>query len=142
MGMLKYKFVIMIVIGIFGFTMAACTAQPTVTYAEGTEKDQVAATAEPFAVHILDGIQKKDYAVFTSDFDPTMKSAMTQATFDKIVAMYAADGTLKNRTLINVEKIDKYYRVNYQLSFDSKEIIMMVVIPQTGTAAVSGLFFK
>lgn len=124
------------------FSLTACSAQATPVYAEGEEKDAAAASAEPFAQHILDGIQNNDYETFAVDFNPSMRSAMTQGQFDKIVTMFADYGAFKSRELINVQIIDSFYRVNYQLTFEKKTLIMGVVIPQGETPDVSGLWFN
>jgi hypothetical protein len=124
------------------FSMTACAAQATPVYAEGAEKDAAAAAAEPFAQHILDGIINNDYATFAADFNPSMSSAMDQTQFDKIVKMFADYGAFKSRELVNVQIVDAFYRVNYQLTFEKKTLVMGVVIPKGDNPDVSGLWFN
>jgi hypothetical protein len=140
---MKIKRVISIILlGLFAVALAACAAQPTPVYAEGAEKDQAAAAAEPFTRHILDGITTNSYELFAGDFDSSMKTAMTQAQFDKIVAMFSGYGAFQGRELVNVQVVDTYYRVNYKLTFENKVVIMGVVIPSGESPLVSGLWFN
>lgn len=124
------------------FSLSACGAQATPVYAEGAEKEAAAAVVEPMAQHIMDGILNNDYETFAADFSSSMKSAMTQEQFDKIVAMFAEYGAFQNRELITVQIVDTYYRANFQLTFEKKILNMGVVFPMTGTAEVSGLWFN
>jgi hypothetical protein len=130
------------IISLVAILSAACAAQAAPIYASGTAKDQAVATATPLAQDILDGIQKKDFSLYSKDFDAAMLKASTQASFDKMVAQFAAYGDFKSSDLINVEIVSTYYRVNYKLTFASNVLTMGVVIPNDGTAAVSGLWFN
>ena len=138
---MKRMIVLFVLCGMI-FSLTACGAQATPVYAEGDEKDAAAASAEPFAQNILDGILTNDYETFAVDFNPSMRSAMSQAQFDKIVTMFADYGEFKSRELINVQIVDSFYRVNYQLTFEKKTLIMGVVIPQGEFPDVSGLWFN
>jgi len=120
---------------------AACSGQAPV-YAQGTQKDQAVAAAAPFAKDILDGIQKDDYSLYSQDFDAAMAKASTQASFEKMVSSFAPYGALQSSDLINVQIVSTYYRVNYKLTFEKKVLTMGVIIPQSGTPAVSGLWFN
>ena len=129
-------------IALLALLSAACGAQATPVYATGSAKDQAVATAAPLAQDILDGIQKKDFSLYSKDFDAAMLKASTQESFDKMLAQFAAFGEFKSSDLINVEVVSTYYRVNYKLTFADKVLTMGVVIPNDGTAAVAGLWFK
>ena len=120
---------------------AACSSQK-VTYAEGDQKTQAVAAADPIAKDILDGMQQNDYALFSKDFDEKMLSAMTEDSFNSLVSKFAAFGTFQGSELVNVEIVTSYYRVNYKLTYTDKVMVMSVVIPQSGEAKASGLWFK
>jgi ABC-type multidrug transport system fused ATPase/permease subunit len=120
---------------------AACTTTAPV-YAEGAEKEKAAAAAAPLAQDIIDGIQRNDYSLFSKDFDATMAKAMTQDSFDTLVKKFAAYGEFSSSELVNVQIVSTYYRVNYKLTYADKVLVMGVVIPNDGTAAVSGLWFN
>lgn len=136
----KRLFLIALLFGMTALTVSC--AQATPVYAEGTEKDAVAAAVEPFAQDILDGIQTNDYDLFASDFDEAMKTAMTPEQFDKIVTMFSGYGAFESMELTNVTVAGGYYRANYTLTFADKVVIMGVVVPMEGMGAVSGLWFN
>ena len=121
--------------------MVSC-AQATPVYAEGAEKDAIAAAAGPFAQNIIDGIQANDYDLFASNFDEAMKTAMTPEKFDQIVTMFAGYSAFESMELTNVTVAGGYYRANYTLTFENKVVIMGVVVPMEGMDAVSGLWFN
>lgn len=132
----------LIILCTIAISAVACGTQATPVYAEGAEKDAAAAAADPFAQDILDGILSNDYATFAADFNPSMSSALNQTQFDKIVTMFADYGEFQSRELVNVQIVDTFYRVNYQLTFENKVVIMGVVIPQGENPDVSGLWFN
>ena len=122
--------------------MVSC-AQATPVYAEGAEKDTVAAAVEPYAQNILEGIRTLDYDLFSSNFDDTMKTAITPEQFDKITtASFSGVGAFESMELTNVTVAGGYYRANYTLTFENKVVIMGVVVHMEGMDAVSGLWFN
>lgn len=121
--------------------LTACKAQPTPVYVQGEEKDLITADAEPIAGHILKGIETADHALFVSDFDDEMRTAMTETQFSTIVKSYGPLGAAQETELINIEEKDTYYRVNYKVTYADKVVIMLVVLPQEEPRKVSGLWF-
>lgn len=137
---MKSLFIIGLVVGI-ALLSSACSASKAVAVT-GSEKDQVVATADPFAQDILNGITNNDFTTFAKDFDAAMTKAMTQSQFDAIVTSMAKLGAYKGYEVNTVESLDSYYRVTYKVTYEQGSFNMTLVIPQTGTAAVSGLWFK
>lgn len=131
----------LIVVAATIFLCAACSSQK-VTYAEGDQKTQAVAAADPIAKDILDGMQQNNYALFSKDFDEKMLSAMTEDSFNSLVAKFSAYGAFQGSELVNVEIVSSYYRVNYKLTYADKVMVMGLVIPQSGEAKASGLWFK
>ncbi len=123
-------------------SVAACSAAAAPVYAEGAEKDKAAATAAPLAQDILDGVQKDDFTTYSKDFDAAMLKASTKDSFEKMVQQFSAYGDFKSSELVNVQIAGGYYRVNYKLTYANKVNVMGVVIPNDGTAAVSGVWFN
>lgn len=137
----KRLFLITLLLGMTAL-MVSC-AQATPVYAEGAEKDAVAAAVEPYAQNILEGIRTLDYDLFSSNFDETMKTAITPEQFDKITtASFSGVGAFESMELTNVMVAGGYYRANYTLTFENKVIIMGVVVPMDSMEAVSGLWFN
>ena len=120
---------------------AACSSQ-AVVYADGDQKDQAVAAADPAADDILNGMQKSDYELFHKDFDDTMLKGIPEDSFNKMVTQFSTYGAFKSKELINVMITSTYYRVNYKLTYENKVLTMGVVIPQSGDVKVSGLWFK
>lgn len=138
---LKIFFLSSLIALITVLSLTGC-ATPTPVYAQGTEKDTAVATADPLSRDILTGIQQDDFSLYSKDFDAAMLKASTQASFETMVKQYAPYGEFQSSELINVEIVSTYYRVNYKLTFAKKVLTMGVVIPNDGTAAVSGLWFQ
>lgn len=134
-------FLALIIIPTLALGAAGCASAPAV-YATGDEKDKAAAIAAPFAQDIIDGIQRNDFTLFSKDFDATMAKAMTQDSFNSIVKKFSGYGEFKSSELVNIQIVSGYYRANYQLTYANQTLIMGVVFPQSGTPAVSGLWFK
>jgi hypothetical protein len=131
----------LVVISAMIIVLAACGGK-SVTYAEGDQKDQAVAAADPIAKDILDGMQQKDYTTFSKDFSDVMLKGITEESFNSMVEKFSAYGTFKSSELVNVEVVDPYFRVNYKLTYDQKVLVMGVVIPQSGDVKVEGLWFK
>lgn len=121
-------------------SLTACTSAPV--YAAGTEKDQAVAAVTPFTQDILNGLQKNDYGLFSKDFNPNMVKNFPQDSFTKMVSYFADYGAFVSSELTSVQIVDPYYQVNYKVTFAKKVLTMGVLIPKTGTAVVSGLWFE
>ena len=120
--------------------ISACSS--TVTYAEGDQKDQAVAAADPCAQDILNGMQQNDYKLFSKDFDDAMLKGITEDKFTSMLSQFEPFGAFQNSELINVQIVSDYYRVNYKLTYANKVLTMGVVIPQSGDVKVTGLWFK
>lgn len=135
--------VIVILLLIFSFTLfTGCTAKTDYVSVEGDERLTVISTVDPFAQHILDGILKNDYSLFTQNFDEQMLKGISQTKFDAIRKSIGSNGGLVDSEITAVETYDEYYRVTYKVTFEKGINLMSIVIPKSGTALVSGLWFK
>jgi PBP1b-binding outer membrane lipoprotein LpoB len=122
--------------------LSGCASNKNVSYVEGEEKDTVAAQAEPYLQHILDGIAQNDYQLFITDFDATMLKAMTQTQFDAIVKTYGKLGQVKSTELSSVDVAGDYYGVNYKVTYEKTALTVRLVLPKEEPRLVSGLWFK
>lgn len=139
---MKFKSVLLIgLILSIALLSSACSSTPTTTL-DGDAKDQVVATVDPFAKDILDGINNKDYTTFIKDFDDATVKALTQDKFNTITDSLGKLGAFKGYEVDSVESVGTFYRVNYKVTYESGSFTMRVVIPQEGTPAVTGLWFK
>jgi ABC-type glycerol-3-phosphate transport system substrate-binding protein len=140
--MKKSMILFVLLISVAALALSACSTQATPVYAQGDEKDKAISTADPMAQDILDGIQQDDFTLYSKDFDDQMAKASTKDSFETMIKQFSAYGELQGSEPINVEIVSTYYRVNYKLTFANKVLTMGVVIPNDGTSAVSGLWFK
>jgi ABC-type glycerol-3-phosphate transport system substrate-binding protein len=140
--MKKSMIVFVLLVSVAALALSACSTQATPVYAQGDEKDKAVSVADPLAKNILDSIKQDDYTLYSKDFDDQMAKASTQDSFESMIKQFSAYGDLQSSDLINVEIVSTYYRVNYKLTFANKVLTMGIVIPNDGTSAVSGLWFK
>lgn len=131
----------LLVITLFACLLAACQPKVEVTYIEGDEKNEFTAVAKPIAEHILAGLAAADYDLFSQDFDADMKTALTGTQFDAIVKSYGVLGQPQSTELINIEDKGEYYGVKFKVTYAEKIVLMLVVLPRSGTIMVSGLWF-
>ena len=139
---MKYTTRFLLVVTLFAFLLSACQPKVEVTYIEGDEKSAVTAVAQPIADHILAGVAANDYALFSQDFDADMKAALTATQFEAIVKSYGVLGQPQTTELINIEDKGEYYGVNFKVTYAEKIVLMLVVLPKSGSGLVSGLWFK
>jgi len=122
--------------------LGACAAQPQITYIEGDEAEQLSTTLQPITDNILKGIESNDYDVFVTNFDETMRSAITPDVFSKIAGQYGKLGSVESVELLNIEDQGDYYGLNYGVNYSGSKVTMRIVVKKTATDLVSGLWFK
>ncbi|MBA4375701.1 MAG: hypothetical protein C0401_05955 [Anaerolinea sp.] len=141
--MTKHNYILFITILSFLVTLSACKAQPTPEYVpEGAERDSITADADIFARHIQDGMETKDFILFSKDFDSAMLNAMTSASFEKLYKQFEGFFPSSSLELINVQKAGDYFAVRYKVTYPEKIVIMRVVVSKTEPRQVSGLWFE
>ena len=118
------------------------TASTPTTILDDDAIDQMVATVDPFTKDILDGINNKDCTTCIEDFDDATAKALTQDKFNTITDSLGKLGAFKGYEVDSVESEGTYYRVNYKVTYEGGSFTMRVVIPQEGTPAVNGLWFK
>ncbi len=122
--------------------LTSCAGQPQVTYIEGDEAEQIIALVEPIANNILKGIELNDYDVFVTNFDETMRNAITPDAFAKIAEQYGKLGSVESIELLNIEDQGDFYGLNYGVNYAGSKVTMRVVVKKSATDLVSGLWFK
>ena len=134
------KFRMAIVFGLVAgllLVFAGCTA-PDV---EKVNVDEVKAYADAAAEKIFTGINEKNYAKFSEDFDQTMKNAVTEAKFNEITTQL---GQCESKGIIGADKTQGYTRAFYKASSSafSRDLTFTIVFSTTGDKKVSGFFYK
>lgn len=123
-------------------SLTACSAvQATPEYMpEGPERDSVVADTDVFIQNIVSGIETKDYATFSQDFDDTMLAAMKPANFEQLTSMYSPLGKATSIELLNVQLAGDYLAVRYTVTYPEKVLTFRVVVDQNDPRKVGGLW--
>jgi hypothetical protein len=123
--------------------LSACSTQPTPEYVpEGAERDKITADTDIFARNLQDGMETKDFALFSKNFDDGMLKATTEDTFKQIYSRYESYGPSTSLELINVQIAGDYYAVRYKVTYAKNVVIMRVVVNKADPRQVSGLWFE
>lgn len=125
-------FILVMVSGIAG-----CTA-PNV---EKVNADEVKAYSDAVIENMLAGINGKDYAKFSADFDQQMKNAVTETKFLEICNQL---GECQSKGITGADKYQGYTRAYYKGSSSamSRDVTFTVVLSAAGDKKVSGFFYK
>lgn len=126
----------------FALFFLGCSTATEYTSVEGDERAAVIASVDPIAQRILDGIENKDFALFSKDFDEQMQKSLSQDQFDQLVKSVGSHGAVVSSEITAVETAGDYYRIIYKVTFEKAINLMTIFIPKDGLALVSGLWFK
>lgn len=138
---LKYGILTLLILCLL-VTLIGCASK---SKTEVISTDQVSGFSDISAEKIFTGISDGDYAMFTGDFDQTMKAALPEDKFKEIMTEL---GTYQSKELAGADKVtDKditYYRAYYKTRFTNidKDVIFTIVFPAEGDKKVVGLFYN
>ncbi|PXF59483.1 MAG: hypothetical protein C4B59_11360 [Candidatus Methanogaster sp.] len=108
--------------------------------------EEVREYADPVAENILMAMNEDDYAMYSGDFDQTMKNAMTEAVFDETnAAIRSKIGDYVSKEFWKAESKDQYTLVYYKAKFTDEpaDVTVKVVFQElNGTMKVSGLWLN
>ncbi len=122
--------------------LTACTpAAPKAIRVEGAERDAVLAYSEAMADNYFASLNAGDYTAFTKDFDPTLKKATTQASFDGLKKTLSKVGAYQSRTVDHVEKVQTYYSVFYKAQFEQDIVTVRLTFNQDAPHQIAGTWF-
>jgi hypothetical protein len=112
---------------------------------EVADVEQVRGYADPVTEQILVAMNEDDYAIYSEDFDQTMKNAMSEAVFDETNAVIRSKiGDYVSKEFWKAESKDQYTIVYYKAKFtdESADVTARVVFQEIGgEMKVSGLWF-
>jgi hypothetical protein len=110
---------------------------------EGSQAEEVLAYATPKADNLIKGLVEGDYAVFSADFDETMKNGMNQAAFDELRQMFADKlGSYESHEVSIVLEDELYTTVAYKMIFEKDNaVVMRVVFDNQAPHQITGLWF-
>ena len=111
---------------------------------EVADAEQVRGYADPVTENILVAMNENDYAMYSEDFDQTMKNAMTEAVFDETNAVIRSKiGDYVTKEFWKAESKGQYIIAQYKAKFTDEpaEVTVKVVFQEiNGTMKVSGLW--
>ena len=122
--------------------VTGCSSTEPLEYITGDEADKVTQAVEPMAQNILTGIETNDYALFSTDFNESMKKGLPEESFSTLVNSFGKLGVSKKLQLLNIEDQGDYYGVNFGIAYSSSTVTMRVVLAKSDLTKVSGLWFK
>ena len=136
------KIFVPLLIAIF-VTLAAGCQTAGGTKITGTDRDAILAFSEPKTDNLMAGLNAKDYAMFSKDFDQDMQTAMSADQFKALKRDRDAKlGPYISRTVKEVYKRDAYYTVIYNTVFEADpDVVMRVVFQADDPHGISGLWF-
>ena len=112
---------------------------------EVADVGQVRGYADPVTEQILAAMNGGDYAMYSEDFDQTMKNAMTETVFVETNAVIKSKiGDYVSKEFWKAESKDQYTIVHYKAKFTDEpaEVTVRVVFQEiSGEMKVSGLWF-
>ena len=112
---------------------------------EVADVEQVRGYADPVTEQILVAMNEDDYAIYSEDFDQTMKNAMSEAVFDETNAVIRSKiGDYVSKEFWKAESKDQYMIVYYKAKFTDEpaDVTAKVVFQEiNGEMKVSGLWF-
>ncbi len=131
-------------------SVSAC-AKTNIVPIEGAEREQVLAKAEPIADSLFQGMREHDYNTFARDFDATMKKAMDENGFQKMMQKIdPVIGKYQSRQVAKVEKVNKYIAVTYTTRYELEDAVSWRIMLTPGDSLgaspndamlVSGLWY-
>ncbi len=130
-----------LLIAVLLLTLTACLPGKAV---KGTDQEAVLNYAEPIADHILNGIEAKDYALFSQDFTETMKKGIDETSFTQLCDLLSSKvGIYQSRKVSSVRDVNGTMLVIYTAVYtNAKQVVINLSISPDEPHLVSGLYFN
>lgn len=137
------KKTIVFLLAIFLISVLAACGSIGGTKLSGEEKDAVLAFSESKTDNLMAGMNAKDYAAFSKDFDEGMKTAMSEEQFKILKRDRDAKlGPYISRQVRDVYRRGDYFTVSYNTVFEADDAVVMRVVFQAAEPnGISGLWF-
>lgn len=121
--------------------LLAAIAGCNVPKVEKVNVDEVKVYADPAAEKILSGINEKNYAKFSEDFDQKMKEALSEEKFNEIIEQL---GQCESLGITGADSVQGYTRAFYSVKSSkfSGELTFTIVFSPSSDKKVAGLFYK
>jgi hypothetical protein len=138
------KACVLLLVALLFSLLAGCASQAPAPTLTADDQAAVLAFAEAKTDNLLAGMNAKDYAMFSRDFDPDMLKAMPQAQFDTLKKDRDAKlGLYLSRQVNSVVKQGEFYSVLYDAEFEKDDAVTVRVVFRVAEPhEISGLWFN
>ena len=138
---MKVNHIRFLLIAVLLLILTACLPGKAV---KGSDQDAVLNYAEPIADHILNGIEGKDYALFSQDFTDTMKKGIDEASFTQLCNLLSSKvGSYQSRQVSSVRDVNGVLLVIYTAVYtNAKQVVINLSISPDEPHLVTGLYFN
>lgn len=138
---MKVNHIRFLLIAVLLLILTACLPGKAV---KGSDQDAVLNYAEPIADHILNGIEGKDYALFSQDFTDTMKKGIDEASFTQLCDLLSSKvGSYQSRQVSSVRDVNGVLLVIYTAVYtNAKQVVINLSISPDEPHLVTGLYFN
>jgi hypothetical protein len=138
---MKGKLILFLLIFALLLSLTACLPGRAV---KGADQEAVLTYAEPIADHILNGIEGKDYALFSQDFTDTMKKGIDEASFTQLCDLLSSKvGNYQSRQVSSVRDVNGTLLVIYTAVYsNSKQVVINLSLSSDEPHQVTGLYFN
>ncbi len=111
---------------------------------KGDDQKAVLAYVEPIADPIFAGIENNDYALFSQDFDETMKKGIDEASFQQLRDLLSTKvGSYQSREVSSVRDVDGTMLVIYTAVYsNAKQVVINLSVSGSEPHLVTGLYFN
>ncbi|MDD5370210.1 MAG: DUF3887 domain-containing protein [Anaerolineaceae bacterium] len=123
-------------------SLSACGANPNKTLA-GADQEAVLAYADPIADNLLKGMNDRDYASFSRDFNDAMIKGIPEAGFPQMEdSILGKIGKYVSRQVSSVIETGGIETVIYTAKFEQEDsVTIRLAVEKAEPHKVAGLFF-
>jgi len=135
---------VLFLVALLSSLLAGCASQTPAPTLTSDDQAAVLEFAEAKTDNLLAGMNAKDYAMFSRDFDQDMLKAMSQAQFDTLKKDRDAKlGLYLSRKVNSVVKQGDFYSVLYDAEFEKDDAVTVRVVFRVAEPhEISGLWFN
>ena len=95
------------------------------------EKEKILLNVENKTTELFLSINKSDYEMFSRDLDEKMSEEFSEDYFNELcTALLSQFGEYQSHSLQSIEKIDHYVSIRYNVQFEQKNDLPIIIIYQ------------
>jgi Protein of unknown function (DUF3887) len=139
---MKRMWITILFFSLLAYSATACTANPSKTLT-GAEQDAVVTYTDPIADNLLKGMNERDYASFSRDFNDAMLKAIPESGFPALAdSVLGKVGNYVSRQVSSVVETGSAETVIYTAKFEQEDAVTIrLAVEKAEPHKVTGLFF-